>query len=228
MNFDQLTNIGMVSRRNENRVLNHLRYLLVVILANKPLLTFLLLITVIFHSNGQSNGETLKKINIAYFGKSVTRPGIKIGTDICEFSIKPRIKDRGDTISRRFILSSNIGYYYHFRNHHGLFLNSELGFRIIYHGGFFMQFDIGAGYLRTFLAARTYEVNSNGEIQKIPFAGSNKFMPGTGIILGKEFTGQKNKLKSIYCRVGGFMQYPYNTMWLPDLTLELGTTIKIR
>ena len=227
MNFDQLSDIGMISRQNENRVLNNLRYLPVFILANKPLLTFLLLMTVIIPSMGQSNGKELKEINIAYFGKSVTRPGIKIGTDLCEFSIRSRIKEKGDTVSRRFILSSNIGYYYHLRNHHGLFLNSELGFRIIYHGGFFIQFDIGAGYLRTFLASHTYEVNSIGEIQKIPFAGSNKFMPGTGIILGKDFTGQKNKLKRIYCRAGGFMQYPYNTMWLPDLTLELGTTIKM-
>ena len=218
----------MVSRGNENKVLNHLRYLLVYISANKPLFTFLLFITVIFHSKGHSNGEVLKRINVAYFGKSVTRPGIKIGTDLCEFRIKSRIKARGDTISRRFILSSNIGYYYHFRNHHGLFLNSEIGYRIIYQGGLYLQFDIGAGYLRTFMASRTYEVNSNGEIQKIPFAGSNKFMPSTGIILGKEFTGQKNKLKRIYCQVGGFLQYPYNTMWLPDLTLELGTTINIR
>ena len=209
------------------KVLKHLGYLLLYMSARKMLFISLLIITVIFNSNGQLNEGGLKEINIAYFGKSVTRPGFKIGTDLFELKSKSHIKAGGDTISRKIILSSNVGYYCHFRNHHGLFLNSELGYRIRYQRGFFMQFDIGAGYLRTFLTSRTYEVDNNGEIRKIPLAGSNKFMPGAGITLGKEFKSQMNKPKRIYCRVGGYMQYPYNTMWLPDLTLELGTTINI-
>ena len=218
----------MVIRGNGYKGLKYLEYLPVYISADKPLFTLLLFITISINSMAQLNGEGLTKIDIAYFGKTVTRPGIKIGTDLREFRSKSHSKTIGDTISHSFILSSNIGYYCHFRNHHGLFLNSELGYRIMYQGGFYMQFDIGAGYLRTFLTSRTYEVNSKGEIRKIPFAGSNKFMPVTGIILGKELKGKKNKLERIYCRIGGYLQYPYNTMWLPDLTMEIGTTIYIR
>ena len=217
----------MIIRGKEYKVLKRPKYPLY-ISADKPLVTFLLFITISVHSKGQLNGEGLKKFDIAYFGKSVTRPGIKIGTDLFEFRIKSNSKTSGDTISHSFIVSSNIGYYCHFRNHHGLFLNSEIGYRIMYQGGFYMQFDIGAGYLRTFLTSRTYEVNGNGDIRKIPFAGSSKFMPVTLIILGKELNGQKNIMERVYCRIGGFLQYPFNTMWLPDLTLEIGTTINIR
>lgn len=182
------------------------------------------------HCSAQSQikKEAFNALNVTYFGKSVTRPGIKAGTNIFDYDLRWHIKPDGDTTTRRFIISSNIGFYCHFRNHYGLFLNSEFGYRTTYSNRFFWQCDIGAGYLRTFLAGRVYKVINDGEIHQVFLAGSNQFMPGIGITLGKDFTCRNKKLKSLYGRFGGFLQYPYNTMWLPSLNIEIGASFNLK
>ena len=101
------------------------------------------------------------------------------------------------------------------------------GFRIIYPKGFYWQFDAGAGYLRTFLAAPVYQVNDQGEAEQIILAGNNQFMPAAGFTLGKCFREKDKKIRSLFGRIGGFLQYPHNTMWLPSITVEIGTSVRI-
>jgi hypothetical protein len=178
-------------------------------------------------AGAQDRQEKFNTLYVAYFGKSVTRPGIKAGTSCAISSFKPRIRGKGDSVTRQLFLLPNIGAYYHFNNHIGLFLNAETGCRVTWPGGFFWQVEAGAGFLRTFLPGKVYEVNNSGESIRIMFAGSNQFMPSAGITLGKDFANRTKKLRAYYGRIGGFLQYPYNTMWLPSITLELGATFNL-
>jgi hypothetical protein len=193
----------------------------------KLLLPMVLILSPIFSTRAQDHKETFNNLRVSYFGKSVTRPGIKVGSCCVLFSFKPHVRSDGSEVPREIILTPNAGFYYHFKNHAGMFINAETGFRIIYPKGFFWQVDAGAGYLRTFLAAPVYQVNGLGEAHQIVLAGNNQFMPSAGFTLGKCYREQDKKIRSLFGRIGGFLQYPFNTMWLPSITLEIGTSFRI-
>jgi hypothetical protein len=178
-------------------------------------------------AGAQDRQEIFNTLSVAYFGKSVTRPGIKVGTTYTYYGFKPRLRENGDSVIRQLVLLPNIGAYWHFKNHYGLFLNGETGFRVVYPKGFFWQFEAGIGFLRTFLPGKVYEINDHGEVNRIVLAGSNQFMPSAGITFGKDIADRTKLLKAFYARIGGFLQYPYNTMWLPSITLELGITFNL-
>jgi hypothetical protein len=178
-------------------------------------------------AGAQYRQETLNTLNVSYFGKSVTRPGIKVGTSYTYHGFKPRFHENGDSVTRQLVLLPNIGTYFHFENHYGLFVNAETGFRVVYPKGLFWQVEAGAGFLRTFLAGKVYEVNDQGEVSRIVLAGSNQFMPSAGITLGKNLAEREKLVSAFFGRIGGFLQYPYNTMWLPSITLELGITFNL-
>jgi hypothetical protein len=194
----------------------------------KSLICLCLLILLVLNPlKAQQENESLNTVNISYFGNSITRPGLKLGIEYVLTGKTAYIKSNGKSVFRQLTINPNIGFYYHPENHTGLFLNSEFGYRIIRPKGMLMQISVGAGYLRTFLAAKTYEINDRGEIQRIKLAGSNNFMPCMNLTVGKVPGGGGRFLFSYFGCVGTFLRYPYNSMWLPSLVLEVGVALHI-
>ena len=191
--------------------------------------TFFLFLNIagIFYCKAQLQQEVFNTLNVSYFGKSVTRTGFKAGTILFSYNFKPHIRNNGNTILRQLGVPANMGFYFHPGNHFGWFLNTGFGYKTVLSKGFFWQFDVEAGYLRTFLTSSVYEVDDRGNINRVFLAGRNQFMPGIGFTCGKNLNEQNKRFNAIYGRAGGFLQYPYNTMWLPNLILEIGTIINL-
>jgi len=67
--------------------------------------------------------------------------------------------------NKLLFVSGNVGCYKHKRNHLGLFINSEIGFRKTRNKGMKYEYLLGIGYLHTFLQGDTYQVNNDGLFQ---------------------------------------------------------------
>lgn len=169
-------------------------------------------------SLAQENPPLFKSYQISYFGKSGLHPGLKASGSI--YSSNNINKNE-----RQFNVSPELGFFYHKRNHTGVFIGGDVSFRVIYKKGFGWEVYGGVAYLRTFLAGKTYEVNDRGEVTRLYFAGNNQLMPITGIGVGKR-TSRWQTIERIYSRFGGYFQYPHNTKWLPNLNLEVGVSLK--
>jgi hypothetical protein len=168
----------------------------------------------------QSKGPLFKNYQVSYFGVSAFHPGIKASASVYELNWSRKQR-------KQFNVAPMLGLYYHKGNHTGLFAGTEASFRVVYKKGFSWEAYAGVAYLRTFLAGHTYEVDSDGEVSSVPLAGSNQFMPSIGIGFGKQ-NEQWKKVERVYGRVGGYLQYPYNTKWLPNLNIEIGVSFKTR
>jgi|GEM_PF-1298249 len=184
----------------------------------KLLISFCLIVFQTISANAQLTSEVFKKLNISYFGVSGTYPGIKLSSSLLEKSIGTKSK---------ILLLGGIGAYYHYQNNTGAFLSLDLRYKLINDKGLFGDFTLGAGYLRTFLAGKVYEVSPNGEVKRIYLAGNNQFMPSLSIGIGKELKKSNAPISEYFFRLGGFLQYPFNTMWLPNLTIEVGVSFNL-
>jgi hypothetical protein len=178
-------------------------------------------VLIVSHAVAQNESPILHTLSICYFGKSATRPGLKLSSTLVEKSMGSK------RVKKNILIAPGIGAYYHHRNHTGVFINSELTYQVTYKNGFMWNVSVGAGYLRTFLAGRVYEVSADGEVSRLHFAGNNQFMPTAGIGFGKNLV-KTASVTSIFFRFGGFLQYPFNSKWLPNITLEFGTTIRLK
>jgi hypothetical protein len=84
----------------------------------------------------QDSARVIRTLNISYFGKSVTRPGIKIGPDIVLLNLLPHNAKKVKSTVLQFVLLPNSGIYYHFHNHLGVLLTRS-GLRATYSMDFY-------------------------------------------------------------------------------------------
>ncbi len=167
----------------------------------------------------------IQGISISYFGEGLTHYGIKIGTEYSlKITNKTKIKRNSKEIPKRkeHFLTGNIGSYIHKRNHVGLFINSEIGYRKTRNKGFKYEFLIGIGYLHTFLQGDTYTVSDNGDVEKVNLAGQSNLMIPLSFGLGYDFNLHHKKPFSLYLKPGFFIQYPYNHALVIRPTIDLG------
>lgn len=149
-------------------------------------------------------------LSITYFGETVTHPGLMIGSEV-ELAGNGR---------HHLLWTANIGTYVHVRNHVGLFVNSEIGWRVTRPSGYFMDAFLGLGYLHVWPQGTVYEVVNN-TVQEVTATGSPKFMP----TFSWGFFGWQFDRFSIHSRLQFFGEYPYNSYMLPHITVQLGATI---
>lgn len=176
----------------------------------------LVLLTIEAEAQYYNYGNTL---TVSYFGEHMFHPGTRIGYEWPALTNKIKTKHR---TSHSLMLHPGIGYYLHSGNHHGLFLNSEIGYNVLFFFGVESRINIGVGYLRTFLDGETYEMTSDGNFKKIPLAGNNTFMPSLSLHLAYDFSRVSNLNFGIFIKPSFFMQIPYNTFALPQYAVELG------
>jgi len=167
----------------------------------------------------------IQGISISYFGENLTHYGIKIGTEYSlKITNKTKIKRNLKEIPKRkeHFITGNIGSYIHKRNHVGLFINSELGYRKTRNNGFKYEFLIGVGYLHTFLQGDTYTVSDDGTVDKVNLAGQSNLMIPISCGLGYDFNYHYKKPFSINLKPSFFIQYPYNHAIAIRPTIDLG------
>lgn len=125
----------------------------------------------------------------------------------------------------------NCGFYLHKTFEHGLYINTESGYRHIYKPGITNDISIGIGYLHTFSASKQYELDSNGEFTEKSTQGRPHAMISAAIGLGYDFSTIFGKEFMIYLKYQPFIELPYsddNSIPLMIHTsLHLGTIFKI-
>lgn len=189
----------------------------------------IIFISLIIHSSLFAQNDSIQRIgiNLSYFGESMTHPGYRFGAEYqLSGKVSTRTKRNGITINRKYelLLKGNLGNYYHFRNHTGLLLDADVGFRYIRKKGFKYEASLGVGYLHTFLQGDAYAVTDYSEVEKVPLAGQSNFSCLISWGIGRDYSFKYGKPWAWHIRNVLFMQYPFGSRCLWHSALELGVT----
>ncbi len=164
-------------------------------------------------------------LNVSYFAEYYTHYGIKAGVEYPLWS-KEKIKTRRNTKdihkTKLLFVTGNVGCYVHERNHTGLFVNTEIGYRKTCNKGIRYESHLGVGYLHTFLQGDTYRVNDDGSVEREKSAGQSNLMASLSFGTGYDFSYYYHKPFSVYIKPGFFIQYPYNTIAAIRPTIDMG------
>lgn len=176
------------------------------------------------------NAKVQMPLTLSYFSNFIIDPGVKLGIER-PFSIiqKDKVKKNGKQKSNKhiFLNTLNMGYYYTNEHNHSPFLNMEVGYRKIRKSGFKTETFLGIGYMRTILTDETYEVDNDGNVNKIGLAGSSYFMPSICFGLGYDNSyHNKNFPISVSAKPNLFFRLPYNHSILTQLGVELNLSYK--
>jgi hypothetical protein len=168
-------------------------------------------------------------LSVSYFGHNGIHPGLKIAAEYpVWFGNSERQKQRRlKTIHRTLLVGANIGFYNHNQNHTGLIFDVSYGYRKLSRKTFKFEALINTGYLRTFNAGETYEVQDDGSVKQIKSAGRNYGIIGLAIGLGQYFPTIKRPF-AWHARPGLTFQGPYNTSFNLFFTFEVGVTYNFK
>ena len=150
-----------------------------------------------------------------YHGETISHPGIQLGVE----------KQLGGSEKFNSLFALSIGGYVHPRNNTSLFAQAQLGQRIFFRSGLFIDHFIGFGYLHQFVhGGATYEVLPNGAVVELKNHGQPKFKPSISFGTGYAFK-QFNAI--IYARPEVFWKAPFNGYYLTHLAFNAGLIIKL-
>lgn len=164
-----------------------------------------------------------ESINISYYGEIITHPGIRIGVD---YDLKKREKTKDlrsentKTIQHNLLFRPSIGLFYHTDYQTGLFIIPEIAYKRQNEKGSFIEFGIGAGYLRTFIP-NTYIVDKNDAAEKV-YPGYNYFASEYFVSFGKDLQIKKNIPLSWYIKPQFMYAMPNFPVGTGYFALELG------
>jgi hypothetical protein len=155
-------------------------------------------------------------ISVAYLGEMLTHPGGVVGTEYCVLCSR-----RGS-----LFVTANAGAYVHPKNHVGAFVSSELGYRLTFSRGAFVEALAGVGYLHTFVDGDLYVAGDDGAVQRTRDRGRPAFMPTASIGVGWNAARVDGPPLTPFVRATFFGQYPYNERLLPHAALQVGIRLK--
>ncbi len=170
---------------------------------------------------GMSYAQNLR---LGYFGKTITHYGVKGAYEI------PLASSVSSRNAAKRLLYGSLGAagYRHAKNHIGVIVAPEIGFRRIGKRGALFEFAIAPSYFRYFLEGRTFEATSDGDFRRVRFAGGNAFLPTVSIGVGHDLSVRKKVPVAWYVRLNVMQQRPYNTSNLMRFALEAGTLIPLK
>jgi len=176
-----------------------------------------------------------KPISLSYYGDNLIHSGIKVGTShLLGTKVKTKVhkwkgleKKRGSKIKRiDYTADLNLSLYNHPNNHTGLLLGlGATRLRTNTRKNRSVGWTAEVSYLRRFYNVKTYELASDGTIQKIPLAGNNGLVLSVSPSFGKVIKPQiYNRTIRIYGR--SILQVvTYNHRWIPNAAFEFGVTL---
>ncbi len=131
--------------------------------------------------------ETQPYFSISYFGLLGAHPGIKFGFQYPVASFQK--EDAGRNLDQ-IVAGANVLIYYHRRNHLGMGVAAELGFRNRRYRGLNKEAFASLGYLRTFRPNRAYRIKDDGEMTFTRWSGQSHLLKTVGLGLGWNQAGQ--------------------------------------
>lgn len=173
----------------------------------------------------QSDSSKCIGLSLSYFGESITHPGIAVGLEYELWSkYGMRVKKSGKRIDRKHkvVLNGNLDTYFHKRNHVGVLLNGEAGYKYIRKKGFFYEGAAGIGYFHTFLQGDTYVVSDANEVSRVKLASQSNFSCSMWCGIGKDYSFKEGKPWAWKLLTGWFLQYPFGASKLWHTAAEVG------
>jgi hypothetical protein len=166
------------------------------------------------------SSEALSQLNVGvgYFGETGVYPGAVIELERESFH-----SSRFSTPFR-----ADLGFYSHPRSHHALFLDVHQGIRRSFNSGFMIESSIGVGVMLTFMPETVYMVDDAGNVSTTSKMQHPDLMPSVTLGIGYDLNRDPEKRDLIWIRPKIFWQYPYNSMALPHLALQVGYTHTIK
>lgn len=164
-----------------------------------------------------------------YYGRNVTRPGVRGGLDVVAAERRVRVqRRRGRGLRVRdhaLILAPTLAAYHHPGNHTGLLVEAALGYRLTHAGGFRFGVLCAVGYQRSFLAGPTYAVGTGDEVRRIRAAGNHRFAPSLALGFGYDLTRRDDRpriLSAVFSRLGVVAQIPQHASAVPVVFVSVG------
>lgn len=168
-------------------------------------------------------------ISVSYYGEIITHPGLRIGANYnlrqwekVKTSRKGVIKTKHKVIE----ITPSVGFYYHRRYQTGIFILPEIEYFRIKQNGKFFSIGLGLGYMRTFIP-NTYEVLSNGEVNKIN-AGHDYFIRNYYVIFGKDLSVKKGIPLQYFIKPQLMTASPNFPKKVAYFILEIGIKYKLK
>lgn len=163
--------------------------------------------------------QTNFNIGGGYFGQTVTHPGI-----VLEAELEKTFSDRASIPIR-----VDLGFYVHPRNHYGLFLDLNAGFRRYFESGLFLEESIGIGILQPFLHSDgVFQVDESGIVSEASRVNPPDLMPSLTLGLGYNLTKDSGKQNLIWLRPKIYWQMPYKTTSTYNFAVQVGFTHTIK
>lgn len=164
-----------------------------------------------------------QSLRLGYFGETVSHYGLRVAY------LKPVAVSVSARNTQRMLYGSlGVAGYRHLQNHIGLIVSPEIGFRRIGKKGALFEFSLSPAYFRYFLEGKTYEATTDGDFDRVRFAGGNAFMPTLSLGIGHDLSIRRKVPLAWYVRLNLMQQRPYNTSHLIRFALEAGTLIPLK
>jgi hypothetical protein len=152
-----------------------------------------------------------------YFGELGLHPGLSLGIDYT------LVKKKWLTVH----WDSELGGYWHRWNNTSLFLKTSIGTRLPI-ASFFVDLNLGAGYLHSFAAGTIYQKSSDGGLQRATNWGHSHFMPSTSFLIGWDGTRKMKLPWTFHIGVEAYLQSSFNHIFLPHVAAKVGITYKFK
>ena len=166
------------------------------------------------------SSEVLPQMNagVGYFGETGVYPGV-----VLEIEREPFHTPRFSTPFR-----ADLGFYTHPRSHHALFLDVHQGIRRSFSNGLMVESSVGVGVMLSFMPETVYTVDDSGNVSTTSKMQNPDLMPSVTLGIGYDLNKDPVKRDLIWIRPKIFWQYPYNSLALPHLALQIGFTHTIK
>jgi hypothetical protein len=165
----------------------------------------------------QNNPVSNKWFHVGYFGENITHYGLSAGYGYVFWDSFKKMKN---SHVQRLYVESNLSFFIHPDNQAVISLMPDLGYRYTKNSSWYIQFTAGAGALRTFYLAKTFEPNGQGGFDEISQAGKwslgSSFSAGFGKSIGKE------KDLYIFTQLRLIQEHSYNQKRLIRPIFQLG------
>lgn len=166
-----------------------------------------------------SFAQTLTKVGGGYYGQMATHPGF-----VLEFE-KEQVFSEKASIPVRI----DLGYYVHKRNHNGLFVDINYGFRRYFKSGLFLEESIGFGVLfSTLNSDGVYAVDDNGTVSEVSRVNQPDLMASITLGIGYDLSRNSDSKNLVWLRPRLVWQFPHKLSSLYTPCVSLGYTHTIQ
>jgi len=172
-------------------------------------------LTVLIALSGASHAQTNMNIGGGYFGHTLTHPGI-----VLEFELEKMFSEKAS-----MPLRLDAGFYSHPRNHYGLFVDLNFGFRRYFKSGLFLEESIGIGVLEAIINSDgVYSVDDNGNVSEASRFNPPDLVPSITLGIGYNLTKNSGRQNLVWFRPKIYWQYPHKTSSTFNPAIQVGFT----